>query len=165
MKTVVPCINLVLCFVFTSSFLPEIGIVVGIIYVAISAIGIYYLKDKEMGWKFVNRYLIPLDNGIHDKEELGILISAAFLALGMKIGTVLALAVTFSVTLAVAFCILLATGFIIEGRKSGMTVSGAWYIAKGVVWVYNKLNGLYEFIAQQIVKLEFYILKVDMKNK
>ena len=46
-----------------------------------------------------------------------------------------------------------------------MTLSGAWSIAKGIIWIYNKLNGIYEFIAQQIVKLEFSILKVDMKKK
>lgn len=165
MKIVVQVINLALAYFFTSSFLPDIGIIVGVIYVVVSALGIYYLRDKKIGWKFVNWQLIPLDEGIHDNEEMGILLSAAFLALGMKIGTALALAVSVSMTLAIAFCILLATGYIIEGRKSGMTVSGAWYIAKAVIWAYNKLNGLYDFIAQQIVKLEFYILKIDVKSK
>lgn len=165
MKIVVQAINLALAYFFMSSFLPNIGIIVEIIYVMISAIGIYYLRDKNLGCKFVNWQLISLDDGINDNEEMGILISAAFLALGMKIGTVLALAVSVSMTLAIAFCILLASGYIIEGKKSGMTISGSWYIAKAVMWVYNKLNGLYEFIAQQIVKLEFHVLKIDIKNK
>ena len=156
MKIAVIIINLVLTYVFTGGFLPEIGPIVGVVYVAISAFGIYYLRDKEAGLKFVNRHLIPLDDGMHDIEEQEILISAAFLALGMKIGTALGLAVTFR---------LVASGFLIEGRKSGMTLSGAWSIAKGIIWIYNKLNGIYEFIAQQIVKLEFKILKVDMKKK
>lgn len=165
MELVIQGINLALAYFFISSFLPKIGIIVGIIYVIISAVGIYYLKDREIGWKFVNRHLIPTDNGIHDSEEKGMLLSAAFLALGMKIGTALSLAVSFSMTLVIAFCILVATGYIIEGKSSGMTIPVAWYIAKGVIWVYNKINGLYEFIVQQIVKLEFYVFKIDIKNK
>lgn len=165
MKIVAIIINLVLIYVFTGSFLPEIGPIVGIVYVAISAFGIYYLRDKEAGLKFVNRHLVPIDDGMHGIEEQEILISAAFLALGMKIGTALGLAVSFSLVAMLAFCILVASGFLIEGRKSGMTLSGAWSIAKGIIWIYNKLNGIYEFIAQQIVKLEFSILKVDMKKK
>ena len=165
MKIAVIIINLVLTYIFTGGFLPEIGPIVGIVYIVISAFGIYYLRDKEAGLKFVNRHLVPIDDGMHDIEEQEILISAAFLSLGMKIGTALGLAVTFSLVAMLAFCILVASGFLIEGRKSGMTISGAWSIAKGIIWIYNKLNGIYEFIAQQIVKLEFSILKVDMKKK
>lgn len=165
MEIAVVICNLALTFVFSGSFLPEIGFIVGTIYTIISGIGTFYLRDKEAGIKFINSHLVALDDGIHDEKEKVILLSAAFMAVGMKIGTALGLAVGFGMVAILAFCILLATGYIIEGSGSGMTAKGAWQIAKLIIWIYNKLNGLYEFIAKCIVKLEFHILKIDIKNK
>lgn len=165
MKWAIVGLNLVLTYIFTGGFLPETGPIVGVIYTIFSGLGVFYLRNNNRWLRFVNSQLKTADGKSHEAEEVEILISASFLALGMKIGTALGLAVAFSMIVVLAFCILLATGYIIEGRKSGMTISGAWYIAKLVVWLFNKINGIYEIIADQIVKLEFKALNIGIRNK
>ena len=165
MQIVVIIINLVLTYIFVGGFLPTYGTIVGIIYIVISICGIcYYRKKKSIPLKFINRFLVSTGDGVYDIQKNEIMVSAAFLALGMKIGTVFALLVSVGMVIVIALCILIATGFFIEGRKSGMTISGALGIAKVVVWIYEKINGLYEFIARQIVKIEFKILKIDVRE-
>ena len=165
MEILVVVINLGLTYFFVGGFLPKTGPFIAIVYILISIIGIFFLRNKEYWTKFVNYQLKSLDNGVRDIKEREILISAAFLALGMKIGTALALAVAFAGTVVIAFCILLASGFIIEGRKSGMSVGGAWTIAKVVVKVYNFINGVYDSIVTVIVKIEFKALKIDIRTQ
>lgn len=165
MKWIIVTLNLVLTYIFTGGFLPQIGPIVGVIYTIVSIVGIFYLRNRDRWVKFVNSQLKPMDGKDHEVQDEEILISAAFLALGMKIGTVLGLAVGFSMTVILAFCILLVTGYLIEGRKSGMTIRGAWYIAKFLVWLFNKINGIYEIIAEQIVKIEFEVLNIGERRK
>lgn len=167
MKWIIIGVNLILSYIFISGFLPQIGIITGIIYVIISVIGILYLKNENRWVKFVNSQIKPANGKSQEVEvyKVEIIISVSFLVLGMKIGTVLGLAVTFSMVLILAFCILLATGYIVEGRKSGMTIKTAWESAKLIIWIFNKINGIYEFIAEKIAKLEFDILKVAVRSK
>lgn len=165
MKWIIIGVNLILSYIFISGFLPQIGIITGIIYVIISVIGILYLKNENRWVKFVNSQIKPTNGKSQEVYEIELIISVAFLALGMKIGTVLGLIVTFGLVVTLTFCILLTSGYIIEGRKSGMTIRKAWNSAKIIIWIFNKINGIYEFIAEKIAKVEFDILKVAVRSK
>lgn len=165
MNWVIIGFNLILSYIFMSGFLPQIGVITGIIYVIISVIGILYLRKENRWVKFVNSQIKPANGKSQEVDEPEVITSVAFLALGMKIGTVLGLVVTFSMVVILTFCILLATGYIIEGRKSGMTIKTAWNSSKLIIWVFNKINGIYEFIAEKIAEIEFDILKVAVRSK
>lgn len=165
MRWIIIGINLILSYIFMSSFLPRIGIITGVIYVVISVIGILYLKKENRWVKFVNSQIRPTNGKNQEVYEADVIISVAFLALGMKIGTFLGLAVTFSMVLMLTFCILLVSGYIIEGRKSGITIKTAWDSAKIIIWVFNKINGIYGFIAEKTAEFEFEILKIAVKSK
>lgn len=140
MNWIVIGFNLILSYIFMSGFLPQIGIITGIIYVIISVIGILYLRKENRWFKFVNTQIKPANGKSQEVYEPEVITSVAFLVLGMKIGTVLGLAVTFSMVLILTLCILLASGYIIEGRKSGMTIKTAWNSAKLIIWVFNKIK-------------------------
>lgn len=160
MEIVVIIINLILSFVSIVGFLPPYGIIIAIIYTIISIFRIYSLKnDEEAYLRFVNRHLIPTDDGKHYGNEKTMLISAACLAGGMKIGTVLALTVKLGVVALIAAFI-----FVIVGKKSDIAFWGAWMAAKVIYWIYEKINGIYDFIVRLIVKIEFKILKIDIKD-
>lgn len=165
MNWVIIGFNLILSYIFMSGFLPQIGVITGITYVIISVIGILYLRKENRWVKFVNSQIKPANGKSEEVYEIELIISVAFLVLGMKIGTVLGLIVTFGLVVTLTLCILLASGYIIEGRKSGMTIRTAWNSAKVIIWIFNKISGIYEFIAEKIAKIEFDILKVSVRSK
>ena len=92
-----------------------------------------------------------------------ILLSVSFLVGAIKIGATIALFVEISAILFLALAILLATGFWFEGYKSGMTISGAYYISKFTVKIFQLFNSLFDKIMELIVKLEFMALGIEKK--
>ena len=70
---------------------------------------------------------------------------------------------TFLCSNIIELIILLATGFWFDGYKSGMTISGAYYISKFTVKIFQLFNSLFDKIMELVVKIEFMALGIDKK--
>lgn len=123
------------------------------------------LRKSKYCYKVLNLLVINWENSELIGAESGnmILLSAAFLIGSIKIGAAITLFVEVSAILFLALAILLATGFWFDGYKSGMTISGAYYISKFAVKIFQFLNSLFDKIMELIVKIEFMILGIDKK--
>lgn len=124
------------------------------------------LIKKECYNKFIINLFVKNwnKNLLYNKRSENIIIlSVAFLIGAMKIGAAIGIIVEVSIVLFIALAILIASGFIIEGYSSGMTLSGAYYIAKIVVKVYQLLEIVSDKIMDLIVKIEFSILGIEAK--
>ena len=83
----------------------------------------------------------------NEQERNSCLVSIAFLILSLKVGAGIALIVEGLAIVLVAFCILIASGWLIEGRASGMSVGLAYNISKLVMKIYLFLNSLVDKLA------------------
>ncbi len=158
---------IVLVFNFTLIYLfsGSIFVFVGIIYTVISILVTVLIK-KECYIKFIINLFVRNwnKNLIYNKRsENVIMLSIAFLVGAIKIGTAIGIIIEVSMVLFIALAILIASGFIIEGYSSGMTLSGAYYIAKIIVKAYQFLGIVSDKIMDLIVKIEFSILKIETK--
>lgn len=153
--------NFVLIFLFSGLIFP----IVGIIYTILSVIITFVAKDKKYCRLIISKLVKSWDiSGIVDKEDENVLLlSIAFLIGSMKIGAAIGIFIEVSTVLFIALAILLAFGFLFEGYNSGMTVSGAYYIAKIVVKIYQFFNSLSDKIMELIVKIEFCALGIEAR--
>lgn len=154
-------VNFVLIYLFSGAIYP----IAGIIYTMLSVIVAFVAKDKAYCKKIISILVRSWDtNVIADKtDENVLLLSVAFLIGAMKIGVAIGIFVEVSMILFIALAILIVSGFLIEGYKSGMTLSGAYNIAKIVVKIYQFFTSLADKIMEFIVKVEFSILKIETK--
>ncbi len=158
---IVLVMNFVLIYLFSGS----IFVFIGIVYTALSILLTLLIK-KECYNKFIINLFVKNwnKNLLYNKRSENIIIlSVAFLIGAMKIGAAIGIIVEVSIVLFIALAILIASGFIIEGYSSGMTLSGAYYIAKIVVKVYQLLEIVSDKIMDLIVKIEFSILGIEAK--
>lgn len=158
-------IVLLLNFGLTFFFSGSIYYFVGIFYTLISILLTLCLRKSKYCYKVLNLLVINWENSELIGAESGnmILLSAAFLIGSIKIGAAITLFVEVSAILFLALAILLATGFWFDGYKSGMTISGAYYISKFAVKIFQFFNSLFDKIMELIVKIEFMILGIDKK--
>ncbi|MCI9412640.1 MAG: hypothetical protein HFG36_11335 [Eubacterium sp.] len=138
---------------------------VGIFYTFIAILLTLLLKKSTKCYVLINIFVKNWENSELIGEENGnmILLSVAFLIGAIKIGAAIALFVEVSAILFLALAILLATGFWFDGYKSGMTISGAYYISKFAVKIFELFNSLFDRIMELIVKIEFIALGIDKK--
>ncbi len=158
-------IVLFLNFGLTFFFSGSIYYFVGIFYTLISILLTLCLRKSNYCYKVLNLLVRNWENSELIGAESGnmILLSAAFLIGSIKIGTAITLFVEVSAILFLALAILLATGFWFDGYKSGMTISGAYYISKFAVKIFQFFNSLFDKIIELVVKIEFMILGIDKK--
>lgn len=138
---------------------------VGIFYTAFAILLTLSLRKSKNCNKVISIFVRNWENSELIGEENGnmILLSVSFLVGAIKIGATIALFVEISAILFLALAILLATGFWFEGYKSGMTISGAYYISKFTVKIFQLFNSLFDKIMELIVKLEFMALGIEKK--
>lgn len=158
-------IVLLLNFGLTYFFTGSVYYFVGVFYTAISILLTLSLRKSKNCYKVINLLVWNWQNSELIGEENGnmILLSVAFLIGAIKVGAAIALFVEVSAILILALIILLATGFWFDGYKSGMTVSGAYYISKFTIKIFQFFNSLFDKIMELVVKIEFMILRVDKK--
>lgn len=161
-KIIILIINYILTLFFAGGYYPAVGVVLCIASVMFSlldkgtVIGEYIVLSQIRSWN-------PGDL-VEAKDKRPVLLSISFLTLSMKIGAAIAVFVEVSAVLLLAFCILIASGYLFEGRKSGMSIGGAWAISKLVVKVYLFFTSLVDKLADLIVKIEFALLKVEAED-
>lgn len=154
-------INCGLIWFFTCSFYPFIGLA----YTILSLAGTLYFCNREFGKCIINKELRFIDNRyVYSNEANIILLSAAFLSLGIKLGAAIALFVYTGATLLLTFCILLAMGYFFEGTQSGITVGLAYSIAKLCFKLYQLLDWIPDKIAELLVWIEFKLLGIETKH-
>lgn len=158
-------IVLLLNFGLTFFFSGSVYYFVGFIYTFIAVLLTLLLRKSPKCYGVINLFVRNWKNSELIGEESGnmILLSAAFLIGAVKIGAAIALFVEVSAILFLALAILLASGFWFEGYKSGMTISGAYYISKFAVKIFQLFNSLFDRIMELIVKFEFMFLGIDKK--
>ena len=159
LKYVVIGINLLLTFFFAGGYYA----IVGILLVILSTIVAAFLPTSEVGHFIIRSQIKSYNEELlgNEQERNSCLVSIAFLILSLKVGAGIALIVEGLAIVLVAFCILIASGWLIEGRASGMSVGLAYNISKLVMKVYLFLNSLVDKLAMQIVKIEFQILEIE----
>lgn len=159
MKNVILIVNFALIYFFTSAGWTTVGIICTIL----SVVGYLCFREKDISLTIINRQLISTvkNRTITNQDEKDILLSLAFLVIAMKIATGIALYVEGGAIILLGFTILLASGWLFEGRNSGMSVFGAFSIAKLLVKVFSVLTSLYDWIAEKLVRLEFSIYNVE----
>lgn len=138
---------------------------VGIIYTALSIILTFLLRNTKYCYNVINILVRNWRKSeiIGDSNGNAIMLSAAFLIGSMKIGAAICTFVGFGAVIFLALAFLLACGFLFEGYKSGATISGAYYLAKILVKIYQFLNSAFDKIMELIVKIEFKALKIEPK--
>ncbi len=158
-------IVLLLNFGLTYFFTGSIYYFVGVFYTAIAVLLTLLLRKSKYCYKMINLLVRNWENSELLGEENGnmILLSVAFLIGAIKIGAAIALFVEASAIIILALIILLATGFWFDGYKSGMTISGAYYISKFTVKIFQLFNSLFDKIMELVVKIEFMALGIDKK--
>ena len=158
---VVLIINFGLICFFTTPIYPLIGIV----YTLLSILGTFLLSDSPFGQRIINKQITVWgENMGNDSDETNkILLSSAFLSLGMKIGAVITALVYGSAALMIAIALLLASGFFFSGSKSGVTPGGAFTLGKLLVKVYGFVTTIFDKVVELFVKLEFAFLGIDKK--
>lgn len=158
---IVLLINFGLTFFFSGS----IYYFIGLFYTLLSILLTFSLRKSTYCYKVINLLVVNWENCELIGKEGGnmILLSVAFLIGSIKIGTAIALFVEVSAILFLALAILLATGFWFDGYKSGMTISGAYYISKFAVKIFQFVNSLFDKIMELVVKIEFMVLGIDKK--
>ena len=158
---IVLLMNFGLTFFFSGSIYYSIGL----FYTLLSILLTFSLRKSTYCYKVINLLVRNWESSELIGEEGGnmILLSVAFLIGSIKIGTAIALYVEVSAILFLDLAILLATGFWFDGYKSGMTISGAYYISKFAVKIFQFVNSLFDKIMELVVKIEFMVLGIDKK--
>lgn len=156
-------IVLLLNFGLTYFFSGSIYYFVGILYTAISMVLTFSLRNSKYCYKVIDIFVRNWKNSeiIGEENRNTILLSVAFLIGAMKIGAAIAVFVEVSAILLLALIILLASGFWFDGYKSGMTISGAYYISKITIKIFQLFNSLFDKIMELIVKIEFMVLGIN----
>lgn len=159
LKYVLIIINIGLTMFFAGGYY----IVIGVVLAALSAIICISCKNNNVGYFLICSQIKKYDRKLLcDREERNsLLITIAMLILAMKIGVGVALIIEGGAVIVLAFCILLASGWLIEGKESGMSVGVAYYIAKIIMKIYLYCTSLVDMVAKAMVKIEFYILKIE----
>ena len=154
-------INLGLIYFFSGSIYP----VVGILYTTLALILTITLSDTKYCYGIINVLVRNWRKSkiIGDRNGNSIMLSAAFLIGAMKIGAVTAMFVEFGAIVILALAILIASGFLFDGYKSGMTISGAFFIAKILIKIANFFYSIFDKIMELVVKIEFKILGIEQK--
>lgn len=158
-------IVLLLNFGLTYFFSGSIYYFVGFFYTAMSILLTILLRKSNYCNKVIDLLVRNWENSELIGEEGGnmIMLSVAFLIGSIKIGAAIALFVEVSAILFFTLAILLATGFWFDGYKSGITISGAYYISKFTVKIFQFFNSLFDRIMELVVKIEFMVLGIDKK--
>lgn len=151
-------INFSLIYFFTGAVYPIFGLCFTMISIIVSIVA----RDKKYCRKIISKFIRNWNlDGIEDEKDQNIiLLSIAFLIEAIKVGAAIGIFVEVSAILLLALCILLASGFIIEGYSSGMTIGFAYNIAKIAVKVYQFFNSLTDRLMGFIVKVEFSALGI-----
>ena len=138
---------------------------VGIIYTALSVILTIALRNTRCCYGIMNvLFRNWRECGIvGDKNGNAIMLSPAFLIGSMKIGAAIAIFVQFGAIAILALSILIASGFLFDENKSGMTISGAWFIAKILIKITYFFYSIFDKIMELVVKIEFKILGIEQK--
>lgn len=154
-------INLGLIYYFSSSIYP----VVGLLYTALALILTITLYDTRYCYGIINVLVRNWKKSemIGEKNGNLIMLSVAFLIGAMKIGAVILMFVEFGAISIFVLAILIAFGFLFDGYKSGITISGAFFIAKIIVKIGIFFYSIFDKIMELVVKIEFKILGIEQK--
>lgn len=138
---------------------------IGIVYTALSIAVTYFAKDKEYCKLVISKLVRSWDTSMIENktDENALLLSIAFLVGAIKIGAAIGIIIEVSAILFIALAILIASGFLIEGYESGVTLSGAYYISKIVVKIYQYFNSFTDKVMQLVINIEFGVLKIETK--
>lgn len=148
--------NFGLILFFTGNFYLMLGVICTVLSIIITLL----FRNNFVGYYIISSQIKNYKDKI-GKENRVLLLSIAFLVLSMKLSAAIAIVVEISGILLIALAILIASGYIIEGRQSGMSIGLAYYLSKAVVKIYLLLSSLIDKIVELIVKFEFYILKIE----
>lgn len=156
---VVLIINFGLIGFFTVPFYPAVGM----IYTLISILGTIFLSNSSFGEMLINRQfkIWGEEIGNSTEEYNRILLSAAFLSLGMKLGAAIASFVYGGAAIMIAIALLLAVGYFFDGSKSGVTPGPAFALGKLIVKIFVFLTSFFDKVVEFAVKIEFGFLGVD----
>lgn len=154
--------NLFGTYFFAGGYYP----IVGVGLCCCSAVSCIFLSEKPIMHYFIRKVIKShdIDKYFEKGNANMILVSIAYLACAIKIGIGIAVFVEAGAALLVALSILIAFGYFFEGRSSGMSISGAWGIAKLVTKIYLFLTSWVSKIFEWVIKAEYAILKIKISD-
>ena len=124
------------------------------------------LKDTRFAHWLVQREILTYDVDAFFNEECTnqLLLSVAVLSIDMKICAAIGLIIEGGAALLVAIGILTAFGYLFEGPEGGMTIGGAFAIAKLLAKIGSFILSIWERVIIFIAKIEFGIFGIELKG-
>lgn len=158
-------INFGLTFFFSGSEY----VIWGIIFTLISVICSVCIPECDMGNK-INNVIIrsqikswDMQNIVKYEFQIPILKSISFLVLSMKLAAIIGIVIEFFVIAKVFIAILVASGWLIEGKKSGMDAGTAVSLSVIMIKIYKLITSCIDKIVEWLVRLEFSVLGINTK--
>lgn len=155
-------LNMIATFFFAGVYYPIIGIVISVC----SIISCLFFAENKWMHCFVKAVIKTHNINILFQKGYAnrLLVSIAFLACSMKIGILVALFVETGAVVVGMLLVLIVSGYLFEGRSSGMTISGAWNISKIIIKVYLFLTSWIDKIFELLIKLEYTVLNIEIND-